>query len=199
MPSTPIDLLAPENSWPRRGLGAVRGVTIGPIENALHPGKGYGSVASARAMDEAVATGATWVSLTPFGRVWSLSSQGVDLTFEAPFPENRAAVLGAIRQAHERGRVSKTSPNPPPPRSRPNPGRRLDGPPGRLPGSSPTSFAPSPATVRARISPGARTFARRRAHVAGGPVPSRSAPLLRVARGLAAHHDRLPVRRPAAR
>ncbi len=101
--TTHVDPLAPENGWPQRGLGAVRGVTIGPIENALHPGKGYGSAASARAMDEAVASGATWVSLTPFGRVWNLRSEGIDRTFEAPFPENRAAVLGAIRQAHDRG------------------------------------------------------------------------------------------------
>lgn len=99
----PVDRLAGESSWPEHGLGAVRGITIGPIENALHPDKGYGSAACGRAMDEAVATGATWVSLTPFGRVWNLASEGVDLAFEAPFEENRAAVLRAIRQAQERG------------------------------------------------------------------------------------------------
>ena len=32
---------------------AIRGITIGPIENALHPDKGYGSEACARAMLEA--------------------------------------------------------------------------------------------------------------------------------------------------
>jgi hypothetical protein len=35
--------------------------------------------------------------------VWNLSSEGIDLTFEAPFPENRANVLAAIRQARARG------------------------------------------------------------------------------------------------
>jgi hypothetical protein len=98
-----VDWLAPENGWALRGIGAVRGVTIGPIESALHPDKGYGTAASARAMDEAVAMGATWIALTPFGRVWDLRSEGVDLVFEAPFEDNRAAVLGALRQAHERG------------------------------------------------------------------------------------------------
>lgn len=54
-------------------------------------------------MDEAVAMGATWVSLTPFGRVWDLAPRGIDLTFEAPFEENREAVRRAAAQAHERG------------------------------------------------------------------------------------------------
>ncbi|CAN91434.1 hypothetical protein sce1276 [Sorangium cellulosum So ce56] len=85
------------------GWGGVRGVTIGPIENQRHPGRGYGTAASGRAMDEAVAMGATWVSLTPFGRVWDGKGTGVDLVFEAPFEENRRNVLAAIAQAHARG------------------------------------------------------------------------------------------------
>jgi hypothetical protein len=101
--------LAPERlprgatGWADAGWGGVRGVTLGPIENLRHPGRGYGSAASARAMDEAAALGATWVSLTPFGRVWDLKGTGVDLSFEAPFPENRRNVLAAIAQAHARG------------------------------------------------------------------------------------------------
>jgi len=90
-------------SWAELGVGGVRGITIGPIESLRHPGKGYGSEASARAMDEAVQLGATWVSVTPFGRVWDLKPAGIDLTFEAPFEENRGAVLAAIGQAHARG------------------------------------------------------------------------------------------------
>ncbi|MEJ7727859.1 MAG: hypothetical protein WKG00_01455 [Polyangiaceae bacterium] len=46
---------------------------------------------------------ATWVSLTPFGRVWDLQGRGVDLVFEAPFEDNRAAVLETVHQAHARG------------------------------------------------------------------------------------------------
>jgi hypothetical protein len=90
-------------SWRESGRGAIRGLTIGPIENSRHPDRGYGTWASARAMDEARVWGASWVSLTPFGRVADLDPAGVDLTFEAPFEDNRAAVLAAIRQAHERG------------------------------------------------------------------------------------------------
>ncbi|WP_437976930.1 hypothetical protein WMF11_07345 [Sorangium sp. So ce295] len=101
--------IAPEHlpygaaGWAASGWGGVRGVTIGPIENLRHPGRGYGTAASGRAMDEAVAMGATWVSLTPFGRVWDGKGTGVDLVFEAPFEENRRNVLAAIAQAHARG------------------------------------------------------------------------------------------------
>jgi hypothetical protein len=91
------------DAWASTGEGAIRGVTIGPIENARHPGVGYGSAANARTIDEAARMGATWVSFTPFGRVWDLKSTGVDLTFEADFADNRRAVLDAIRQAHARG------------------------------------------------------------------------------------------------
>lgn len=81
----------------------VRGMTIGPIESALHPGKGYGSAACARTMAEVARMGATWVSVTPYGRVWNLAPTGIDWTFEASFSENRKAVLAAIRQAHAEG------------------------------------------------------------------------------------------------
>jgi hypothetical protein len=90
-------------AWRDRGEGGIRGITVGPIESLRHPGVGYGSPACARTMDEAARMGATWVSLTPFGRTWDLQPTGVDLTFEAPFEENRRAVLGAVRQAHARG------------------------------------------------------------------------------------------------
>ncbi len=81
----------------------IRGVTIGPIESALHPGKGYGSDACARTMSELARMGATWVSLTPYGRVFDLAPSGIDWTFESHFSENRQAVLRAMRQAHAQG------------------------------------------------------------------------------------------------
>jgi len=90
-------------SWAESGRGAVRGITVGPIESALHPGKGYGTEASRRTMVDARRLGATWVSLTPFGRVLDLSPTGVDLRFETPFEENRRAVAAAIDQAHAEG------------------------------------------------------------------------------------------------
>jgi len=81
----------------------IRGVTIGPIESALHPGKGYGSPACARTVADLARMGATWVSLTPYGRVLDLAPTGIDWTFEAPFVENKKAVLSAMRQAHAQG------------------------------------------------------------------------------------------------
>lgn len=83
--------------------GLIRGITVGPIESALHPGKGYASEPYGRTLDESRAWGANWVSLTPFGRTMDLRPTGVDLTFEAPFEQNRQAVLDAIRMAHQRG------------------------------------------------------------------------------------------------
>jgi hypothetical protein len=91
------------DSWKRTELGGIRGMTIGPIENGYHPGVGYGSPAFDRALLEARAMGATWISLTPFGRVADLSGTGVDLTFEAPFERNRRDVARAIEMAHARG------------------------------------------------------------------------------------------------
>ncbi len=89
--------------WQESGFGAVRGVTIGPIESALHPNKGYGSEAYQRTLSEARRMGATWVSLTPFGRVWDLAPTGVSTTFELDHAENRVATKRAIEQAHEAG------------------------------------------------------------------------------------------------
>ena len=92
------------HSEPRTNLGAtIRGVTIGPIESALHPDKGYGSAAYERTLDEIRRMGGSWVSLTPFGRVWDLKPSGISLRFEAPFADNVRAIRRAIGQAHARG------------------------------------------------------------------------------------------------
>ncbi|MEI8259489.1 MAG: hypothetical protein WCJ30_27795 [Deltaproteobacteria bacterium] len=91
------------DAWLRRGAGAIRGATLGPIESTQHPGVGYGTPASAEALDELVALGCTWVSLTPFGRLWDLHSTDVAMDFESPFRVNRAALLRVIAQAHARG------------------------------------------------------------------------------------------------
>ena len=89
--------------WHDAGLAPIRGITIGPIESTLHPGVGYGSDANGRAFDLARELGATWVAITPFGRMWSTRTASVDLVFEAPYQENRGAVARAIAQAHARG------------------------------------------------------------------------------------------------
>jgi hypothetical protein len=96
-------LVSGGDGWRLAGRDGVRGVTVGPIENAYHPGLGYGSPAYARTLDECAAMGATWIAITPFGRVRDLDGVGVDPTFEAPFVENRAAVKRAIAMAHARG------------------------------------------------------------------------------------------------
>jgi hypothetical protein len=88
---------------PELGGAAIRGITIGPIESALHPDRGYGSAAFERGLDEALRLGATWISLTPFGRAWDLKSTGVDKTFELPFAENQRGMRRAVKQAHARG------------------------------------------------------------------------------------------------
>lgn len=89
--------------WVDAGNAPIRGVTLGPIENSLHPGVGYGTPACGRALDLVKDLGGTWVALTPFGRMWSNRSAAVDLVFEAPFVDNREAVGRAIDQAHARG------------------------------------------------------------------------------------------------
>jgi hypothetical protein len=81
----------------------IRGVTVGPIESALHPGKGYGSAACARTMADLARMGANWTSITPYGRIADLAPTAIDWSFEAPFDQNRAAVSAAVRQAHEHG------------------------------------------------------------------------------------------------
>jgi hypothetical protein len=91
------------DAWTRSAVGGIRGVTIGPIENAYHPGRGYGSAAYERELVELRAIGATWVSLTAFGRVASLAGLGVDPTFEAPFGQNRRDIARAVAQAHALG------------------------------------------------------------------------------------------------
>lgn len=96
-------VVATANAADTHALFPIRGVTIGPIENALHPHRGYGSEPYMRAVDEAVRWGATWVALTPFGRVHDLKSTGVDPNFEAPIEENRRALADAVRIAHQRG------------------------------------------------------------------------------------------------
>lgn len=89
--------------WRLAGNDAIRGITIGPIENAYHPGVGYGSPAYARTLDECVRMGATWVAITPFGRVGDLKGRGIDPSFEIPFTQNRENVKRAIEMAHGRG------------------------------------------------------------------------------------------------
>ncbi|MFO0696734.1 MAG: hypothetical protein U0230_24400 [Polyangiales bacterium] len=83
--------------------GGIRGVTIGPIESSQQPGRGYGTRYTEELLDHLAGMGVTWISLTPFGRIWALDSTSILMDFEAPYPENRAAVKRMIEQAHARG------------------------------------------------------------------------------------------------
>ena len=85
------------------GYEGMRGITVGPIESSQQPGRGYGTPASAALLDHLVAMGANWVSVTPFGRVWDLRDTEVQLDFEAPYEDNRAAIRRFIGQARARG------------------------------------------------------------------------------------------------
>jgi hypothetical protein len=85
------------------GEPALRGITVGPIESSQQPGRGYGTAYSAELLDELVRLGANAISITPFGRIWSLRSTEILFDFEAPYPENRAAIGEMIRQAKARG------------------------------------------------------------------------------------------------
>ena len=96
-------LTAGADGWRASEAGGVRGITVGPIENGYHPGVGYGSPAYGRSLVEARAMGATWVAITPFGRVADLGGTGVDPTFEAPFAQNARDVARAVAMAHGQG------------------------------------------------------------------------------------------------
>ena len=91
------------DGWKAAGLDGARGMTVGPIENGYHRGVGYGSWAFDRTLVECTQIDAGWIAITPFGRVSDLKGRGIDLTFEAPFAQNRADIKRAIVMAHARG------------------------------------------------------------------------------------------------
>jgi len=91
------------NAWSTSGMDGIRGITVGPIESSQWPGRGYGTAYSESLLDELARMGTTWISITPFGRIWSLTSTEILLDFEAPYAQNRADVARMIQQAHARG------------------------------------------------------------------------------------------------
>lgn len=103
-PGAALERLPPGASgFTESPLRAVRGVTVGPIENGLFAGRGYGTDRSRAGLVEATRLGANWISVTPYGRIYDLQPSGVALDFEAPFEENREAVLRMVDQAHAAG------------------------------------------------------------------------------------------------
>lgn len=103
MPLTASRLSPSALAWKDSGLEPIRGMTIGPIESELQPGRGYGSEPFAESLGEVQRFGTNWISLTVFGRVWDLKSAGVELSFEQPSEVTRAAVIRSVQMAHARG------------------------------------------------------------------------------------------------
>jgi len=92
-------------AWPpgTEGEPAIRGVTIGPIESSQQAADGYGSERSGALLDELVRMGVNAISITPFGRIWSLESTEIAWDFETPYATNRRAIARMIAQAKARG------------------------------------------------------------------------------------------------
>lgn len=86
-----------------QALEPVRGMTIGPIESELQPGRGYGSAAFDQTLAEVQRMGGNWISLTVFARVWDLRGTGVALDFEMPHAKVRENVKRSVEMAHRRG------------------------------------------------------------------------------------------------
>lgn len=83
--------------------GRVGGVTLAPIEDGRLGDVGYGSAPCARAVDEIAALGASWISLTPFGRMDDLESVDIQHDFEIPVLENERMIKDTAALAHDRG------------------------------------------------------------------------------------------------
>lgn len=88
---------------PQLSKAAIRGITVGPIESSQQPGRGYGTAYSDALLDELVRLGANAISITPFGRIWSLHSTSIALDFELPYEQNREGIARMIAQAKARG------------------------------------------------------------------------------------------------
>jgi len=91
------------DAWAQHQPAAIRGVTVGPIESSQQPGRGYGTPYTEALLDDLAARGVNWISVTPFGRIWSLQSTNIRLDFEAPYADNRLSLQRMVEQAHARG------------------------------------------------------------------------------------------------
>jgi len=81
----------------------VKGVNLAPIEDSRLGPVGYGTNASADVLREIADLGATWVSITPFGRMDDLDSTDILPDFEIPLAESIRRTRETIRQAKALG------------------------------------------------------------------------------------------------
>jgi len=80
----------------------IRGVTLAPIEDGMLGPVGYGSDRCEIAMEEIGEIGASWISITPFGRMDDLKSVDLEHDFEIPVARNEALIreTAAMAKAH---------------------------------------------------------------------------------------------------
>jgi hypothetical protein len=83
LPAAALPMSFPDN---------VRGVTFAPIEELRLGDVGYGTEPSEQALVEIAKTGATWISLTPFGRMDNLETPVIKDYFEIMAKENDARI-----------------------------------------------------------------------------------------------------------
>jgi hypothetical protein len=105
MPGTaPLALALAALLAPALGAAAqIRGVTLAPIEDGRLGPVGYGSERCAIAVSEIAALGATWISLTPFGRMEDLRSVDIEPDFEIPVERNEELIRTTAAMAARAG------------------------------------------------------------------------------------------------
>ncbi len=81
----------------------IRGITFAPIEELRLGDVGYGTLPSEQALDEIAKTGATWISLTPFGRMDDLETPDIQDYFEIRREDNDARIRKTAAYARSLG------------------------------------------------------------------------------------------------
>jgi hypothetical protein len=81
----------------------IRGVTLAPIEDGMLGPVGYGSDRCEIAIDEIASIGATWISITPFGRMDDLESVEIEPDFEIPIARNEELIRRTAAMAEALG------------------------------------------------------------------------------------------------
>jgi len=81
----------------------IRGVTLAPIEDGMLGPVGYGSARCEIAVEEIAALGATWISITPFGRMDDLRSIEIEPDFEIPIARNEELIRETAAMAKAAG------------------------------------------------------------------------------------------------
>ncbi len=100
-----LPVLAAIFTLPQSGLSysGIRGITLAPIEDTRLGEVGYGSDRCSEALIEITHLGATWVSLTPFGRMDDLDSTEILHDFEIPVELNEEMLRRTAKKAHALG------------------------------------------------------------------------------------------------